>query len=132
MSLVESLIKIESQVHKGNVLENTKNFYKFVEIYEKEINNIFLILINNFYEIKNEMKSEINNEINFIATLNINFNEKIKNETEYMVLVVSMMIIKAFSNAKLVDSGDGKNNKYIYESDSIINSVLHDINFFFT
>lgn len=127
--LAQNLIKIESQIVKKNTYKDNKNFYKFVQIYEKDIEELRAIIIAN----KKEFSECFVSEVNFLKKMNLTFNSEIIDEVDYLAYIVSIFLIKTFFNAKPLDISSETDSKEFnsFESDSIINGCLSDLKSFF-
>lgn len=116
--MIKNIINIDNQINRiDNKIENV-SFYGYMNSYEEEIKKIYIFLKNNFNEIV------FKNEIDMMSNYKISFNDEIKSEKEYMLLMFSSFFIKIFTDPNF----DTKNiTSIVWESDEIINTILIDI-----
>ncbi len=129
--LLENLLKIENQINKKNNSTLCDNYYKFISIYTDEINELY----QHFTSSKKELQKYFTNEANYIKKLQLIFNESIKNEFEYVALILTILTIKSFYNIKVFETvGENRFNSEnyidVFESSTIINSILNDFKLF--
>lgn len=116
------LINLEKQINASDSNSNS-NYYDFIDLYEKEI----IMIYNCICSQHDQLISFFLTKKELLEKLHLNFNNVIKNETEYMYVILSIFIIKAttdFSNYTTEEID------LLFESDKLINAISHDfINF---
>ena len=130
--IFEELIKIEEQITKVNLKDNNKNYYNFVKSYNSEITEIFNDLINK----KSEIIKFLRYELEYIKKINLKFDKIIKNEFDYTMLLLSIFLLKTFTDTKNFASKSDirlseKTFNNAFESYSIINFIENDFKSFF-
>jgi hypothetical protein len=126
----EKIKKIELQINKETIKDKYEiKFYEYCDAYEREIS----ILYESFKADKNNLDRCFIEEENYIKKFKLKFNEFIKNEFEYIAIIVSILLLRCFTDSQNMNYDDDKklfsNN---FESDNVINTIIYNIDSFKT
>jgi hypothetical protein len=102
--------------------EKSLKFYEYIEIYSDIIERCYNELKKNKLIIKNNFKDQSDH----LKKFNLKFNINIEDELDYILLIVSSFILKSFTDTKITNYDDMNTSFNLYESDSIINTILYD------
>jgi hypothetical protein len=126
----EKIKKIELQINKETIKDKYDiKFYEYCDTYEHEIS----ILYESFKADKNNLNRYFIEEEDYIKKFKLKFNEFIKNEFEYIAVIVSILLLRCFTDTQNMNYDDDKklfsNN---FESDNVINTIIYNIDSFKT
>jgi hypothetical protein len=121
--------KVEFQISKKNY---HIDFYDYCDIYDSEIQTLY----ENFKNNKKDLQTFFIEEENYLKKFNLEFNYFIKDEFEYISLILSILILKSFTDMKNInynqDVLNHKSGHNPFESDNIINTTIHNFDSFKT
>ena len=75
---------------------------------------------------KNTIKKNFKNEVSLLEKFKIKFNNNIKDELDYIMLVLSSFLVKSFTDNTHTNYNESFININLYESDNIINNTIND------
>lgn len=123
--ILKNLNNLEKQINKNLNYTEKLILYSFIEKYENEIKIIY-----DEYRLNlNILDKYFKNEEKILNNFDITYNDFIRNKKEYIGLILSIFLIKAFLDEKTINCNDLEifNYKNIsFESDNIINTILED------
>ena len=129
--MIKKILHIDNQISKNNNYLNNENYYTFIKVYEIQIFKIFEYLILN----EKKITIFLNKEIVYISKFCLQYNEIIKNEKDYLIITLAVLFVKSFISNNLYDVDEGesitrKKSFNLFESNTIINSIMCDLNLF--
>ena len=129
--MIKKILHIDNQISNNNNYLNNENYYTFIKVYEIQIFKIFEYLILN----ERKITIFLSKEIEYISKFCLQYNEIIKNEKDYLIITLAVLFVKSFINNNLYDVDEEENitrkkSFNLFESNTIINSIMSDLNLF--
>lgn len=120
--MLSEVIKIDSQINKNLNTSDYNYYYKILKVYEEEINSLIK-------EINEDNNDNFFEELDLLNKFFIQYNEIIKNEKDYLKVLVCSLIVKNYVDITFSDEiiDNRTEINFLWESDRIINSIVKDL-----